>query len=266
MTASGTASVAGIASAAEVLVGAARDRLAVGRLTEDGRVLTLESAYEIQDEVVAARVVGGHPVVGYKLGLTSRAKQVQMKVDQPAYGTLTADMPIDLGEPLPTGRFIQPRCEPEIAFVLGRDLAGAHVGAAQVLGATDYVTAAVDVLDSRYTGYSFTLEDVVADNASAAGYVLGGVAMRPTDIDLRLTGCVLEHNGELVATAAGAAVLGHPAASVAWLVRRLATRGRGLRAGDVVLSGALTAAVAVSSGDCLVATLDRLGSIEIACR
>ncbi len=250
-------------AAAATLVKAARTREAVGRLTANGADIDIEAAYDIQDQVVAARTEAGHPAVGYKLGLTSRAKQVQMKVDEPAYGTLTADMAIDLGEPLSVGPFIQPRVEPEIAFVMGRGLSGAHVGAAQVLAATDIVTCAVDVLDSRYADYSFTLSDVVADNASAAGFILGGVALSPLSVDLRLLGCVLEHNGELVATAAGAAVLGHPASSVAWLVRRLASRGRGLRAGDVVLSGALTAAVAVEPGDVVVAHLDRLGSIEI---
>jgi 2-keto-4-pentenoate hydratase len=122
------------------------------------------------------------------------------------------------------------------------------------------------VLDSRFAGYSFTLPDVIADNASGAGFVLGGQGTDPAGIDLRLTGVVLEKNGELVATAAGAAVLGHPAASVAWLVRALALRGRGLLAGQVVLSGALTEAVPVAAGDVIVARIDRLGTIEIACR
>jgi 2-oxo-3-hexenedioate decarboxylase len=135
-----------------------------------------------------------------------------------------------------------------------------------VLAATEAVYPAIDVLDSRFAGYSFTLPDVIADNASAAGFILGGQGTDPSGIDLRLTGVVLEKNGELAGTAAGAAVLGHPAASVAWLVRALAARGRGLAAGQVVLSGALTEAVPVSAGDVIVARFDRLGTIEIACR
>ena len=128
------------------------------------------------------------------------------------------------------------------------------------------VYPAIDVLDSRFAGYSFTLPDVVADNASAAGFLLGGQANEPVGLDLRLTGLVLEKNGELVATAAGGAVLGHPAAAVAWLVRALARRGRGLAAGQVVIAGALTEAVPVAPGDTIVAHFDRLGTVELACR
>ena len=175
-------------------------------------------------------------------------------------------MAIDLGQPLRCGEFIQPRCEPEIAFLLGQDIAGPHTTAAQVLAATAAVSAAIDVLDSRYAGYDFTLPDVIADNASGAGFLVGGQASDPAGIDLRLTGVVLEKNGDLVATAAGAAVLGHPAAAVAWLIRSLAARGRGLRAGQIVLSGGLTEAVPVEPGDVIVARFDRLGTIEMSCR
>ena len=248
------------------LIEAAASRTGIEALTTTAGPFDVETAYRVQDEVVAARVSRGAGVVGAKLGLTSAAKQRQMKVDEPLYGWLTGDMAIDVGQPLDCGRFIQPRCEPEIAFLLGADLAGPYVTAAQVLDATAAVYPAIDVLDSRFSGYSFTLPDVVADNASGAAFVLGGQATGPRGIDLRLTGVVLEKNGELVATAAGAAVLGHPAASVAWLVRALAGRGRGLSAGQVVLSGALTEAVTAAPGDVIVARYDRLGTIEIACR
>lgn len=227
--------------------------------------LDVEAAYAVQREVVAFRERAGHPVVGIKLGLTSLAKQRQMKVDRPLYGRLTADMRLDVGQPLRCAAFGQPRVEPEIAFVLGRDLDGPAVGAAEVLAATAAVVPAIDVLDSRFAGYSFTLPDVVADNASAAGFALGGTAVEVAGLDLRLVGCVLELNGRVVATAAGAAVLGHPAASVAWLVRELGRRGEGLRAGQVVLAGALTEAFAVSPGDVVVARIDRVGSIEMGC-
>jgi 2-oxo-3-hexenedioate decarboxylase len=254
-----------VAKLAEQLMSAADRRTAIEALTAQG-AFDVDEAYQIQDAVVAARTSAGHPVVGAKLGLTSKAKQRQMKVDEPLYGWLTADMALDVGEPLRSGRYIQPRCEPEIAFVLGRDLAGPATTAAQVLTATEAVFPAIDVLDSRFAGYAFTLSDVIADNASAVGYVLGGQANDPAGIDLRLTGMVLEKNGALVATAAGAAVLGHPAAAVAWLVRALAARGRGLSAGQVVLSGALTEAVAVAPGDTVVAHFDQLGTVEIGCR
>ena len=204
--------------------------------------------------------------MGAKLGLTSVAKQRQMKVDQPLFGWLTDDMQIDVGQSVECGRFIQPRCEPEIAFLINRDLEGPDVTAAHVLAATEAVFGAIDVLDSRFTGYAFTFNDVVADNASSAAFTLGGTYIDPKGIDLRLTGCVFEKNGELIATAAGAAVLGHPAASVAWLVRELARRGRGLTKGQVVMAGALTEAIPVAPGDTVVARFDRLGTVELACR
>lgn len=251
---------------ADRLIEAAAKGTGIEALTTTAGPFSPSTAYQVQDAVVADRVGRGAAIVGAKLGLTSVAKQRQMKVDEPLYGWLTGDMAIDVGQPLRCGRFIQPRCEPEIAFVLRDDLAGAHVTAAQVLAATAAVCPAIDVLDSRFAGYSFTLPDVIADNASGAGFVIGGQATDPGGIDLRLTGVVLEKNGALIATAAGAAVLGHPAASVAWLIRALAGRGRGLSAGQVVLSGALTEAVAVTPGDVVVARFDRLGTIELACR
>ncbi|HEX9033211.1 MAG TPA: fumarylacetoacetate hydrolase family protein [Streptosporangiaceae bacterium] len=248
---------------AAALVEAAVSRKGIQALTTSAGPFDIETAYHVQDIVVASRLAD---IVGAKLGLTSAAKQRQMNVDEPLYGWLTGDMAIDVGQPLSCERFIQPRCEPEIAFVLREDLSGPHVTASQVLAATAAVYPAIDVLDSRFAGYSFTLPDVVADNASGAGFVVGGQATSPAGLDLRLTGVVLEKNGEVAATAAGAAVLGHPAASVAWLVRALAGRGRGLTAGQVVLSGALTEAVPVVPGDVVVARFDRLGTIEVACR
>jgi 2-keto-4-pentenoate hydratase len=246
------------------LLEAVRTRTGTAALT-DSMTLDEATALEVQDAVVAARVQAGHPVVGAKLGLTSVAKQKQMNVDRPLYGWLTADMAIDAGQPLRCSSYIQPRVEPEIAFLLGRDLEGSACTAAQVLAATEAVFGAIDVLDSRYAGYKFTFDDVTADNASSAGFVLGGTALDPYGLDLRLTGCVLERNGQLVHTAAGAAVMGHPAASVAWLVRALAVRGRGLEAGMVVMAGGLTEAIPVAPGDTVVARFDRLGTVEIPC-
>jgi 2-oxo-3-hexenedioate decarboxylase len=253
------------AQLAQLLIGAAEERRGIGALTSSTE-LDVATAYAVQDALVSARVAHGGTVVGVKLGLTSAAKQRQMNIDEPLYGWITSDMALDLGQPLRVGEFIQPRCEPEIAFLLGADLSGAHVTAAHVLAATAAVYPAIDVLDSRFSGYSFTLPDVVADNASAAAFLIGGQGTVPVGVDLRLVGVVLERNGVLVSTAAGAAVLGHPAAAVAWLVRSLAARRRGLKAGQLVLSGALTEAVAVSAGDVITARFDRLGSIELACR
>jgi 2-keto-4-pentenoate hydratase len=255
-----------IAPIAERLLSAVRNRTATEPLTNTWPDLTVDEALTVQDAVVYARVDAGAKVVGAKLGLTSVAKQRQMKVDQPLFGWLTDDMQIDVGQSVECARFIQPRCEPEIAFLLNRDLEGPNVTAAHVLAATEAVFGAIDVLDSRFTGYAFTFNDVVADNASSAAFTLGGTPIDPKGIDLRLTGCVFEKNGELIATAAGAAVLGHPAASVAWLVRELARRGRGLSKGQVVMAGALTEAIPVAPGDTVVARFDRLGTVELACR
>jgi len=252
--------------AAALLTTAARTRTATTALTGTYGDFDIPVAYDVQALVVADRIAQGHRVVGAKLGLTSEAKQKQMNVSEPLYGWLTADMRIEPGEPLVVDRFIQPRVEAEIAFLIGDDLEGADVGAADVLGATAAVMPAIDVLDSRYAGYSFTLPDVVADNSSSAGFITGSQLVDPTGIDLRLLGVVLEINGQVMATAAGAAVLGHPASSVAWLVRALARRGEGLAAGMTVLSGACTAAFAVSAGDTVVARIDRLGTVEVPCR
>jgi 2-oxo-3-hexenedioate decarboxylase len=223
--------------------------------------MDLEEAYEVQS---AQRADFGD-LVGWKLGVTSRAKQQQVGVDAPIYGFLASDHVLDVGEPLDTTQHISPRCEPEVVFVMGRDLVGAHVTATEVLAATAGVAAGIEVLDSRYTDYRFTMPDVVADNASAGRYVVGA-PVPLAGIDLRLVGVVLEHNGDVVATASGAASLGHPASAVAWLVRSLAASGEGLRAGDAILSGGLTAAVPVAAGDVVVVTIDRIGSVELACR
>lgn len=250
---------------AERLITSARNRTATTPLTDDHPDLDIATAYTIQDAVVSARQAQGAVVAGAKLGLTSAAKQQQMNVDSPLYGWLTDDMLIDTGADLHCERYIQPRCEPEIAFLLGRDIAGQDVSAAHVIAATELVFPAIDVLDSRFSGYKFALPDVVADNSSCAGYALGGQGTSPVGIDLRLVGCAFYKNGQLIASASGAAVLGHPAASVAWLVRELAVRGRGLRAGQVVLAGSMTEAIAVSPGDTITSRIDRLGSITLAC-
>ncbi|MGL5910562.1 MAG: 2-keto-4-pentenoate hydratase [Phycicoccus sp.] len=230
-------------------------------IAPEADTLDVADAYELQDELIG--LLGRRPVAA-KLGLTSEAKQRQMNVGEPAYGWLLEGSQVEVGTALACGELIQPRCEPEIALLVGRDLEGPDVTADDVLVATEAVMPAIDVLDSRYAGYEFTLPAVVADNISSARYALG----RPTPavgLDLRLLGCVFEVDGRLVGTAAGAAVLDHPAAAVAWFVRSLARRGRRLEAGTVVLSGALTAAVPVRPGSVVRATFDRLGSVELRC-
>lgn len=249
---------------AERIWRAATEGETIPPLTDEAPSLTVDDAYDIQDEVIALRENAGEQVTAAKLGLTSVAKQVQMGVSEPLYGWLTDKMRQQQGEPLDLGRYAQPRVEPEVAFITASDLSGPGVTSSHVLGATAAVAPALDILDSRFAGYKFTLADVAADDASAAGYVLGDET--GLEGDLRLTGCVFEKNGELVATAAGAAVMENPAAAVAWFVRKLHERGRRLPAGSVVLAGAWTAAIPVEAGDRIRATFDRLGSVELECQ
>jgi 2-keto-4-pentenoate hydratase len=244
----------------QTLLDARTNARAVPQLTAT-RSLELAQAYEIQRE---QRTASG-ALTGWKLGVTSRAKQQQVGVDAPIRGFLAAEHVLDPGEPLDVSTRIHPRCEPEIVFVMGKDLSGEHVSATDVLAATAGVAAGIEVIDSRYADFKFTMPDVVADNSSAANYVVG-TPVTPDGIDLRLVGVVLEKNGEVIATASGAASLGHPASAVAWLVRSLAAEGEGLAAGQVILSGGLTPAVPVAAGDGVVVTIDRLGSVQLACR
>jgi 2-oxo-3-hexenedioate decarboxylase len=245
------------------LARARADRTPIDSLSAEFPGFDLPVAYEVQR---MARHEAG-PLAGWKLGVTSRAKQAQVGVHEPVRGYLAARDGLDLGEPLVVAEHIQPRAEPEIVFVMGSDLAGPAVTSSAVLAATASVAVGIEILDSRYRDYKFTMADVVADNTSAGRYLVGA-AVPAAGIDLRLLGVILEHNGEVVATAAGAAALGHPAAAVAWLVRSLAAEqpDLGLRAGDIVLSGGLTAAVPVRKGDVVTVTADRLGSIELGCR
>jgi 2-oxo-3-hexenedioate decarboxylase len=251
---------------AEVLASAERDRKELSPFTDEHPDLDLQTAYDAQWAGIERRQAAGERLVGAKLGLTSKAKQRVMNVDAPLYGWVTDRMLLPYGEPVELSRFIHPRVEPEIAFLLARPVA-APATVTTVLAATEAVFAAVDVLDSRYENFRFQLPDVVADNASAAGFLLGPRAVPPAELeDLRLLGCVLRVNGDVVATAAGAAVMGHPAASVAWLVNRLAERGQTLDAGMLVFSGGLTEPVPLQVGVSVTAEIDQLGTIEVYAR
>jgi 2-keto-4-pentenoate hydratase len=251
---------ADLSNLAARLAKAVSDVAAIGPLSEEFPDLDAQAGYAIQ---ALARQQAG-PLAGWKLGLTSRAKQAQVGIGEPVRGFLARANALDLGQPLVTSDLIQPRAEPEIVFIMGRDLAGPDVTAADVLAATDGVATGIEVLDSRFTDYRFTTPDAIADNTSAGRFVVG-TPVSPRGIDLRLAGVVLEHNGQVTATAAGGASLGHPAAAVAWLVRALAAAGEGgLLAGQVVLSGGLTAAVPVRPGDVVVVSIDRLGVVELA--
>lgn len=251
--------------AAELAV-AERERKAIAPFTDAHPDLDVDTAYAAQREFVRGKLDAGERIVGAKLGLTSRTKQQAMGVDAPLYGWVTSSMLAPFGEPVRLDRFIHPRVEPEIAFLLARDVA-APATVTSVLAATEAVFAAIDVLDSRYENFRFTLPDVVADNASAGAFLLGPVARPPAElVDLRLMGCVLRVDGEVVTTAAGAGVMGHPAASVAWLANQLAERDERLQAGWLVFSGGLTAPVPLSAGSSVTAEFDGLGTVEVYAR
>ena len=243
---------------ADLLAKAAFGRAPIAPLSDQAPGLDVDAGYAIQG---LAREAAG-PLAGWKLGVTSRAEQAQAGTDSPVRGFLASSNALDLGKPLASDELIQPRAEPEIVFIMGRALSGPAVTAADVLAATASVATGIEILDSRYAGGRVTVPDVIADNASAGRFLVGSPV--PLDgIDLRLVGVVLEHNGQVVGTAAGAAALGHPAAAVSWLVRSLAAAREGLLAGQVVLSGGLTAAVPVRPRDVVVASIDRLGSVEL---
>lgn len=248
---------------AEELAAAERERRDRPPFSDEHPDLDLDTAYAAQWAGVQAKLDAGDILVGAKLGLTSRAKQRVMNVDAPLYGFVTSRMLHPYGEAVDVSTLIHPRVEPEIAFLLGRDVEGPAT-VTSVLAATEAVFAAIDVLDSRYQDFRFTLSDVAADNASAALFLTGPRALRPVEVgDLGLVGCVLRVDGEVEATAAGAAVMGHPAASVAWLANQLAARGQRLRAGWLVYSGGLTEPVPLKPGMSVSAEFAGLGTVEV---
>ncbi|MBX5466183.1 MAG: 2-keto-4-pentenoate hydratase [Firmicutes bacterium] len=235
----------------------------IAPLTEADPSLTVVDAYRIQLGVVERKVAQGEEVVGHKIGLTSKPMQRMLGVGEPDYGHLFRSMWYASGQVIQR-QLIQPRVEPEIAFVLRRDLAGPGVTLHDVLSATEYVVPALEVIDSRIAAWRIKLVDTVADNASAGCFVLGGQPSPVGAVDLSTVGMVLWKNGEVVETGAGAAVLGHPGWGVAWLANKLAEFGTVLRAGHVVLSGSVSAAVPVAAGDAVRAHFGRLGSVEAA--
>jgi 2-oxo-3-hexenedioate decarboxylase len=223
--------------------------------------LDLATAYAVQDETLRRRLARGEQLVGIKLGLTSRAKQQRMGIASPLLAWLTDAMVLPAGAPVPRERLIHPRAEPEIAFLMGSRLAGPGVTAATALAAVDSVYGALEIVDSRYRDFRFTLPDAVADNASSGRFVIGPVAASPIAIDLGLEACLLELNGQVVDSATGAAVQGHPAEALALAANDLGWRGLAVEPGWIVLTGGMTDAVAVPPGAVLAAHFTHLGSL-----
>lgn len=225
--------------------------------------ITIDDAYAIQQRMLARRLAAGEKVVGKKIGVTSKAVMDMLGVFQPDFGWLTDGMVYNEGQAIPANTLIQPKAEGEIAFVLKKTLQGPGVTAADVLAATEGVMACFEIVDSRIQDWKIKIQDTVADNASCGVFVLGDRLVDPREVDLGTCGMVLEKNGDIVATGAGAAALGHPANAVAWLANTLGTHGIALEAGEVVLSGSLGIMVPVQAGDNLRVTIGGIGGCSV---
>lgn len=252
-----------IAQLTDRIEAAQRNATAIPKLTDDYPDMTLGDGYAVQLALLRRWLSEGHRQVGWKAGLTSKAKMDQMGVRVPTIGFLLADMFRPESTTVSTEDLVHPRVECEIAFVTKDDLSGPHCTGAAVMAATDFVVPAIEIIDSRFSGFKFDLPSVVADNSSSARYVTGGRARLLQDIDLASLGVVLEKNGAPLAMAASAAVMGHPAEGVAMLVNVLHELGLNLPAGSFVMSGAITEAFAVQPGDFICARFQELGSVGL---
>ena len=261
-----------IEASARALHEAERSRIQIRPLTIQHPQMDLDDAYAIQEAWVAIKRGEGRRVRGRKIGLTSRAMQQAMRIDEPDFGTLLDDNFFAAGEAIEAAQFTDPRLEVELAFVLRDRLAGSEVTLTEVLNATDHVLPAVEIIAARShrvdaeTGQPRTVCDTIADNAGNAGLVLGGRPVRPLDVDLRWVSALLFRNGVIEESGVAAAVLNHPANGLVWLTRRLAAHGIALEPGDVVLSGAFTRPVPIAAGDVFHVDYGTLGSFAVPFR
>lgn len=259
-----------ISQAARMLFEAERTGVQCGLLSLAFPDITLEDAYAVQAELVAMKQSAGARVIGWKIGLTSRAMQQALNITTPDSGVLLDDMLFDSGAVIPAGRFIQPRIEAEIAFVMQSDLQGSDVTRADVVAATDFVAPALEILDTRVlradpaTGRARVIFDTVADNAANAGIVLGEAQHALEAHDLRWVGAVVKRDGVVEETGLGAAVLDDPVTGVVWLVHRLAEIGEGVSAGQVVLSGSFIRPLEAPSGSVIDADFGGFGRVDLS--
>ena len=253
-----------IAELAEHLENAELQAHDVKKITNDYPDMDWEDAYDIQWEIRRRKESRGNKVVGLKMGLTSYAKMSQMGVENPLYAFLVDYFSVPDGGTINTSELIHPKVEAEIAVITSKELSGPGCTIAHVLDAISSVVPAVEIIDSRYENFNFDLKSVIADNASSARFVTGGNVKRIEDVDLKTIGVVMEKNGKVVELGAGAAVLGHPAASVAMLANMLAERGEVIPAGTFIMTGGITSAVAVEAGDFVSVRYQDLGSISIS--
>jgi 2-keto-4-pentenoate hydratase len=247
---------------ADMLYRAGASRVAIGPLTDSDPSFTVDDAYTVQMRNVRRWTGQGKVISGNKIGLTSKAMQDQFCVSEPDYGHLFADMDRSGDAKIPSDEFLQPKIEAEIAFILKDDLSGGNVTAEDVIAAADYVTGAFEIVDSRVRDWKVKLQDTIADNASAGCYVLGSRRVPASAVDLASVRMQIFKNGENVGEGTGAAVMGNPSRSVAWLSNKLWQYGVSLKRGEVVLSGAMSAAPAASRGDVFEASFSELGVVR----
>ncbi|MCG7932716.1 MAG: 2-oxopent-4-enoate hydratase [Candidatus Thiodiazotropha lotti] len=239
-------------------------RQMIDPLTEREPEITIEDAYHVSLRMVNRRVENGESIIGKKIGVTSKAVQNMLNVHQPDFGYLTDRMVYGNGDEMPISeQLIQPRAEGEIAFMLKRDLIGPGVSNADVLRATEAVIPCFEIVDSRIRDWKIKIQDTVADNASCGLFVLGDKAVDPRKVDLATAGMVVEKNGELLSTGAGAAALGSPVNCVAWLANTLGSFGIPLKAGEVILSGSLVPLEPVVAGDFMRVEIGGIGSASV---
>ena len=246
-----------------------RTRVQLQTFTKRYPDMTVDDSYAIQRAWMELERADGRRVIGHKVGLTSRAMQIAAQITEPDHGCLLDDMVLRDGGEVPAARFIVPRLETELAFILAKPLRGPNVTIFDVLGATDYVVPALELIDARIEQFDRetkaprTVRDTIADNAASAGIVMGGRPVKPDAVDLRWVGALLSKNGVIEESGLGAAVLNHPANGVVWLANKLASYDQGLAAGDIVLSGSFTRPVACAAGDVFHADYGPLGSIAL---
>jgi 2-keto-4-pentenoate hydratase len=246
------------------LAEAERSKVPTRPLTDGYADIDVVDAYQIQLINIRQRVAEGARVIGHKVGLSSEAMQKMMNVDEPDYGHLLDEMEVFEDVPVAAGRFLYPRVEVEVGFILADDLPGAGCTEDDVLAATAAFAPSIELIDTRITDWKIKLCDTIADNASSAGWVLGTARVSPKDIDIRNIDAVLKRNGEVVAEGRSDAVLGNPVTAVAWLARKVDDFGVRLRAGDIVLPGSCTRAIDARSGDDFVAEFNGLGSVHLS--
>lgn len=249
--------------AATALLEAERTRFPTPQLSRLFSDMTIQDAYRVQDLWALARLEKGASVIGHKIGLTSRAMQRASKMTEPDYGRILDDSMFNDGAAIPADRFLKPRLEVELAFIMGEDLAGPGKRIYDVLRATEAVVPALEIIDYR-TEVPRAIVDTIADNAAFAAIVVGGRPVRPYDIDVRWVGATLSKNGVIEESGVSAAIMGHPAAGIAWLVNKLSAVGEGLRKGQIVLGGSFTRPVDIAAGDVIQADYGPLGAIGVS--